>query len=148
MKWSDIHGNCIVITRKKTETTRKNNIKQIQISYTFKLREIFNKIGNTNSQFILGKLQEGYSEEMFKNKCRKLQKVLNKNLSILSEKLNLSVPLKLESARDCYATSLLRKKISKDSIGEMLGHSSSVVTEHYFGAFIQEEIFEINDALL
>ena len=73
---------------------------------------------------------------------------LNRNLSEISRKLNLSIPLKLETARDIYATILKRGGKSKDQIGEMLGHSNSVVTEHYLGSLDIEKTFEINEVLL
>jgi site-specific recombinase XerD len=53
-------------------------------------------------------------------------------LTEISRKLNLSIPIKLETARDAYATILKRGGKSKDQIAEMLGHSNLVVTEHYF----------------
>ncbi len=56
---------------------------------------------------------------------------MNKDLTETSRKLNLSIPLKLETARDSYATILKLGGKSKDQIGEMLGHSNSVLTEHY-----------------
>ena len=43
---------------------------------------------------------------------------------------NLSLPLTIKTARETYATTLLRNGVSKDEIGEMLGHSNSIVTEH------------------
>jgi len=63
-------------------------------------------------------------------------------------KLNLSVALKLKSARDCYATTLKRAGVSKDNIGEMLGHSNSVVTEHYLASLDIEKTDEINRHIL
>ena len=51
-------------------------------------------------------------------------------------------------ARDAYASTLKRAGISKDKIGEMLGHSNSVVTEHYLGSLDIEDTFIINDVLL
>ena len=36
---------------------------------------------------------------------------------------------------------------SKDVIGEMLGHSNSIVTEHYLGSLDLEKTFEANESL-
>jgi hypothetical protein len=63
-------------------------------------------------------------------------------------KLNLSVPLKLKTAWDCYATTLRRGGVSKDDIGEMLGHANSVVTEHYLASLDIEKTIEINQHIL
>jgi integrase len=57
----------------------------------------------------------------------------------------LSVELKLKTARDSYATTLKRAGKSKDEISEMLGHSNSVVTEHYLASLDMEKTFDIND---
>jgi hypothetical protein len=42
----------------------------------------------------------------------------------ISTKPELSVPIKLKTARDCYASTLRRTKVPKDDIGDMLGHSN------------------------
>lgn len=99
------------------------------------------------SPFILGKLHEGYSEKTFDNRNHKLKQKINRDLKTLSEKLKLSVPLKLATARDAYATTLKRNGRSKDQIGEMMGHSNSIVTEHYLAALDVDEKFTINECL-
>jgi len=148
MRWDQIQGNFIMLTRMKTETTRKNNIKQIVVPINKQMRESIDKLGDTNSPFILGELNEGFNENTFVNKSHKMRQAINRNLSEISSKLNLSIPLKLETARDSYATILKRGGKSKDQIGEMLGHSNSVVTEHYLGSLDTDKTFEINEVLL
>ena len=100
------------------------------------------------SPFILGRLQEGYKESTFENHCHKLSRKINQDLAVIGSKLGLSVPLKLKTARDAYATTLMRGGISKDEIGSMLGHSNSVVTEHYLASLDIEKTREINSVLL
>jgi hypothetical protein len=77
-----------------------------------------------DSPFILGKLPEGCLENTYENLSHKVRFILNENLQEISDKLNLSVPLKLKTARDCYATTLKRAGVSKDQIGEMPGYSN------------------------
>lgn len=101
-----------------------------------------------DSPFILGLLKEGYAENTFENLSHKVRSKLNGNLLEISNKLNLSVPLKLKTARDCYATTLKRVGVSKDNIGEMLGHSNSIVTEHYLASLAIEKTHEINQHIL
>ncbi|HAG16258.1 MAG TPA: hypothetical protein DCG69_07000 [Bacteroidales bacterium] len=55
--------------------------------------------------------------------------------------------LKVKTARDSYATTLRRAGVSKDDIGEMLGSSNSIVTEHYLASIDMESTFEINKHL-
>jgi len=52
----------------------------------------------------------------------------------IREKPKLSVDLRLKTSRDSYATTLKRSGNSKDEIGEMMGHSTSQVTEHYLAS--------------
>jgi integrase len=138
----------IGFSSKKTESTRKNNIKPITVPITSKLQELIDKLGDRDSPFILGLLKEGYKENTFENLSHKVRSKLNENLLEIGVKLNLSVPLKLKTARDCYATTLKRAGVSKDNIGEMLGHSNSVVTEHYLASLDIEKTQEINQHIL
>ncbi len=148
MKWTDIRGNCIEFYRKKTETTKRKNRKKILVPLTEELKTLIDKIGDKNSIYILGKLKEGYTEKMFDNKNHKLKAQINAELDVISKKLNLSVPLRTKTARDSYATTLKRAGVSKDRIGEMMDHSSSLVTEHYLASLDRDEVFEINKHLL
>ena len=137
-----------VFFRKKTENTRKNNIKPITVPLTPKLKKLIEKVGVKDSPFILGLLKEGYSENTFENLSHKMRSKYNERLLEISEKLELSIPLKLKTARDCYASTLRRAKVPKDDIGDMMGHANSVVTEHYFDSLDLEETFEINKHIL
>ena len=148
MRWDNIKGDYLIFFRKKTETTRKNNVKEIVVPITADLKKLIEKIGVRKSPYILGKLADGYSESYFENKNHKWKKILNKELSVISEKLNLSVPLRLKNARDSYASTLRRAKVSKDDIGDMLGHANSIVTEHYLSSIDMETTFDINSHLL
>ena len=148
MEWSHIKGGYFIFNRKKTESTRKNNIKPITVPITPKLQGLIDKLGDRESPFILGLLKEGYAENTFENLSHKVRSKFNESLLEISNKLDLSVPLKLKTARDCYATTLKRAGVSKDDIGEMLGHSNSVVTEHYLASLDIEKTQEINQHIL
>jgi integrase len=98
------------------------------------LQKIINKVGVKKSPFVLGILKEGYEEITLANKKDWQQQKLNKCLKYISEKLGLSVDLRLKTSRDSYATTLKRSGKSRDEIGEMMGHSTSQVTEHYLAS--------------
>lgn len=96
----------------------------------------------------MGLLQEGYSEETIVNKSNKMRMELNVHLKAITTKLSLSSPLRLNKARECYATTLSRANRSIDKIGEAMGHSTITVTKnHYIGDMNIEEMSELNDAL-
>lgn len=148
LRWSNLENKHIRFYRKKTETTRKKNVKQITIPRTPLVNELLDKLGKKDSPFVLGLLKEGYSEETFVNKSNKVRGELNDHLKVLTEKLNLSYPLRINKARECYATTLRRAKKPIDRISDSMGHSSVAVTMNYYvGNMNSEEIFELNDAL-
>lgn len=147
LRWDNIKGDYIIITRTKTETTRKNNITEIVIPLWDKLKTLINKVGDKESPFILGLNKEGCSDSYLRNKSMKYRKKINLHLREISNKLKLTLPLTLETARDAYATTLLRSGKSKDEISTMLGHSNSVVTEHYLGSLDLDKIKDINKDL-
>lgn len=148
LKWSDITGDVISFTRKKTETTRRNNIKQIVVDYDIRLRSIFERIGDKNSAYVLGKLNERYTDSTFENKCTKLKKLCNKENRYITERLKLTVPLTLETARDTFATILFLKGVPVRTISELLGHSNVLVTEHYLGSLSIMQNKEIKKLLV
>lgn len=148
MRWDNIKGDYLIFFRKKTETTRKNNKKEIVVPLSNELLALFERVGKKHSPFIIGKLNEGYADNTFENKSKKMSKQINKDLKSLGTKLGITIPLKLKTARDAYATSLRRAGVSKDDIGEMLGHSNSIVTEHYLASIDLESTKAINQHLL
>ena len=147
MRWTDIHGNCLVFFRRKTELTTIKNVKQIRAPLIPGALDLINKIGLKSSPFILGELPEDYTENTLVNKSDKMRKVINRNLRFLTDKLNLSKPLTLETARDCYATCLKRSGKPIEKISEMLGHSNILVTQLYLGGMNLDETFDTNDDL-
>lgn len=150
MRWDSMQGGYLIFFRRKTQSTRKNNIKPITVPITDKLQELIDKVGvrKENNPFILGLLENGFAENTYENLSHKIRSNINEKLLEISIKLNLSVPLKLKTARDCYATTLKRAGVSKDNIGEMLGHSNSIVTEHYLASLDIEKTHDINMHIL
>ena len=147
LKWTNINGKYIVFTRMKTENTRKNNVRDIVVPISHKLRKIIDKVGVKNSPYVLGILKEGNDEKTFSYKKDWQQQKLNRCLKYISEKLGLSVDLRLKTSRDSYATTLKRAGKSRDEIGEMMGHSTSQVTEHYLASLDMDKTWGINEGL-
>ena len=148
MKMSQIKGDYIFFTRKKTENTRKNNRKPIIVPLTDKLKDSIARVGDKSSPYLLGMLEEGYDETYFKNRNKKIKKQINSKLKDISIQLNLSQPLNLGSARDCYSNTLSRNNTDIAKISQMLGHSNVVVTEHYLAGLNPDVTFGINDPIL
>lgn len=148
LKWDNIKGNYIYLTRTKTETTRKSNKKYIVIPITEKIQGLIDKWGMRSSVFIMGLMQSNLSPDSIENRNDKLKSQFNNQLKKIGSKLNLSISLNLSTARDAYATTLKKKGVPTSSISEMMGHSNSIVTEHYLDSFDSEMTFEINKWIL
>jgi len=148
MKWSQINGDYIFFTRKKTESTRRNNKKQITVPLTDKIKDSIARVGDKNSPFLLGLLKEGYDESFFKNRNHKIKQQINRNLKDIRNQLKLSRPLQLGTARDCYASTLDRSDVPRKNISQMLGHSNVVITEHYLDGLDPDSTFGINESIL
>jgi integrase len=148
LRWSQIDGDYIFFTRKKTESTRRNNKKRITVPLTDKIKDSISGVGDKNNPFLLGLLTEGYDEETFKNRNHKIKQQINQNLRDIREQLKLSRPLQLGGARDCYASSLDRNNIPREKISQMLGHSNMIITEHYLDGLDPDSTFGINSSIL
>ncbi len=92
---------------------------------------MLDKVGDKDSIFVLGLLEDGYSEKTITNKSNKNRKDLNLHLKSIEKKLKLSAPLRLETAGDCYASCLNRAGVPTKFISELMVHSSVIVTEDY-----------------
>jgi integrase len=160
LREDQIGPRSICFTRKKTETTRINNKSQIEVPLTEPLIELIRMIRETKpmiraarkkngkNPFFLGLLEDGYTEQTYENLLHKIKQKINLELTIVSKELNLSVPLKLKTARDCYASSLLRGGVPKDVISSLLGHANSIVTERYLASMDLDAAFKANAVLL
>jgi site-specific recombinase XerD len=112
------------------------------------LKDSITRIGDKISTFLLGMLIDDYYENIFKNRNKKIRKQINGRLKQVSEQLNLSQPLNLGVARDCYANTLDLNNIPLKQISQMLGHSNVVITEHYLAGLNPDVTFGIIETIL
>ena len=147
MSWSQIDGDYIFFTRKKTESTRRNNKKRITVPLTDKLLDSISLVGDKSSPFLLGKLTEGYDEETFKNRNHKIKQQINQNLRDIKEHLKLSRPLNLDLP-EIVTNTLDRNNTHIKKTSQMLGHSNVFITEHYLDGLNPDSTFGINEPIL
>lgn len=101
-----------------------------------------------NSPFILGKLEEGFTETYLNNKCKKEKNKLNRSLRQIGERLGLSVQLTLSEARNAYANTLKKAGVNLSVIAEQLGHSSVDTSEKwYLSSFDKDTLRKAHDAV-
>lgn len=148
LRWENVESNHIHLIRKKTETTRKSNIQELVLPLTEDLKYYLNLVGDPTSPFVLGKIKEGYTETSLMNRKNRFRIEINTELKKISSRLNLSVPLIMSTARDCYASTLKRKGVPREFIGDMLGHSDPRTTSHYLDSLSIDETFDVNDKLV
>ena len=148
LRKKNVNGNHISLFRMKTENTRKTTQQEIIIPLTQPLKEVLNRVVDPTSSFVLGQIQEGYTEQQLINRKNKIRKRIHRELKLISEKLELSVVLRTANARDCYASSLRRNGVSRDNISMMLGHSNPIVTGHYLDSLNIDDTFDINEKLV
>jgi integrase len=140
-------GNCFVIQRQKTKNTTSSRPVFIRIPLVDNLKVLIEKVGNKNSEYVLGFLREQMSEtQILEKKCR-VAKMMNANLKVIGKRLNLSIELLSETSRDAYATTLKKNGRSIEEIAEMLGHSSTTCTRNYLAQFEENQIHSINQGL-
>jgi integrase len=58
------------------------------------------------------------------------------------------VDLRLKTSRDSFATTLKRSGKSRDEIGEMMGHSTAQVTDHFLASLDMNKTWEINKGMM
>jgi integrase len=87
---------------------------------------------------------DGFYDNLFKF----IQRSVVSSTIPISEKLEISVDRRLKTSHGSYATILKRSGKSRDEIGEMMGHSTSQVTEHYLASLDMDKTWEINKGLL
>ena len=147
LKWADVKRENIIFYRKKTETTQRINKKPVNVALNDGAQSLLDKLGDKDSIYVLGLLKEGYTEKTISNKSNKDRRTLNLHLKNIEKKLKLSALLRLETARDCYASCLNRAGVPTKFISELMVHSSVAVTENYLSAMNNKEIFDANSCL-
>jgi len=148
LRWDSFATDHILLIRTKTETTRKYFIHEISIPLTEELKYYLNKVGDPTSKFVLGKLHEGYSETSLYNRKNRFRQEINTELKEIGKRLNLSVTLRMSTARDCYAMTLKRNKVSREFTADSLGHSDIRTTSNYLDSLSIPESFDINNMLV
>lgn len=148
LRWKNVEENYIHLIRKKTETTRKSTIQELTLPLTDELKYYLNKVADPTSPFVLGKIKESYSEITLFNRKNRFRQEINTELKKIRQKLNLSAPLLMGTARDCYASTLNRKGVPREFIANMLGHHDPRTTSHYLDSLSIEGTFDVNKNLV
>ena len=148
LRRNQINNNSITLIRTKTETTRVYDMQEILIPLTNELKYYLDKVSDPTSPFLLGKLKEGYTQKSLYNRKGRFREEINTELKAIKDRLNLSVPLLMSTARDCYAMTLKRNGVSREFTSDSLGHSDIRTTAHYLDSLSIDESFAVNNNLV
>lgn len=148
LRWEDLDHNHFHFVRTKTETTRQSEVQELVIPLTEEVKFYLNKVGDPTSPFVLGKLHEDYTDQSLRNRKNRFRQEINTELKKIGKRLNLSVTLRMSSARDAYASTLDRNGEARENISSMLGHSDIRTTSNYLDSLSIKKTFDINDKLV
>ena len=147
LKWSDIHGDRIFYSRKKTgKAMHFKPLPEAQsiLSYW----SLFTQSRDDNYIFKILDRDLHKTEHQVYNRIKKIRKRVNKNLKTIGRMANIDTPLTTYVARHTFATVLKYSGVSTAIISEAMGHSSESVTQHYLKSFGEDVIDEAMENLI
>lgn len=142
IKYKDIAGDVIHITRAKTERETRSNPKPVAIVITRQIGRIIDKWGNKPALpdiYVLPILQPGLKPEEEYRRVQDVTKLINRYINKLAVKLEIPMKVTTYTARHSFATVLKRSGASTEFISESLGHKNLQTTENYLADFEIEE---------
>lgn len=147
-KWTDIEDEVITFVRQKTENKTKV-VRRLSIPIVEPLKELIEKIGNRDSEYIFGGFKTPPKKSTIQNKVSKMCKGYNKHLKMIGEKMDLRFSPIISTSRHAYGNYLSKNGVVIDRISEMMGHrnKSNIITYHYIGSLDKKTLFETNDCL-
>lgn len=151
LKYKDIKGDTLSFVREKTKRTNTVADKQITVYMHDDIRRIIAAWGNKSngSEDYIFPILSGYKTAIEKEKKRKtIQRLTNRILNAIGEKLGFEEGLTLNLARHSFATHLKVSGTPTAFITDALGHSSAKTTEHYLKSIPTEKYKEISESLL
>ncbi|MEP6645782.1 MAG: site-specific integrase [Saprospiraceae bacterium] len=137
LKYSNIKGEFIEYERAKTKNT-KRDYEPIQVYLLPHLQNLIAKHGNKkkgSDEFIFPILEKNLTPDRQKELISLKVHVINHWMKAIAKNLGIEKQVTTYFARHSFATVLKRSGLSKEFIGDSLGHSSNSTTERYLGSF-------------
>ena len=149
LKWENIGKDYITYERAKTQNTTREK-KKITVAIkpqSLSTIQTYGQPSISKTAFVFPYLTETMSEEKKRAKYQQLTKTINKYMKQISTELGIDKNVTTYYARHSFATILKRSGAQTELIGELLGHSSTDVTNKYLDSFEDSHIQEQTDAL-
>lgn len=148
LKWSNIKDGQILFERYKTRHKRKKTYIAIEITET--LQEIINRIGVRSvghDGYLLRTLRTEWNEAQCYATIKQETKCLNKYIRLIAKDLNIKQGISSYTARHSFASIQSASGISTIKLKDLLGHSSTNVTEGYIKSIDRKTNKEISTNL-
>tara|TARA_R110002072_G_scaffold287464_4_gene453129 strand:+ start:572 stop:1786 length:1215 start_codon:yes stop_codon:yes gene_type:complete len=149
LKWSDIEDSMITYQRAKTKSSTSEK-KLITLDLKKEAIEIIKKWSQpsiVDDSYIFPHLRQGMSAVQQRNVYQSLTKRINKHVKEIAKELEINKNVTTYVARHSFATVLKRAGAKTEMISELLGHSSTKVTENYLAGFEVKQIKQATKAL-
>lgn len=152
LRKENIQDDSIIFNRAKTINTKKTESKTIQVALlpeTKNLLEVWGtKGGVKKDEYIFSILEPGMTPAKQKDVIKSFNRKINQQLEKVALRLKLNGRLSNMTARHSFATTLKRKDVSAEMIGDLLGHTNIKTTQNYLGSFTDETILNTTKKLL
>ncbi len=142
LKYSNIEGDIMVITRAKTERENRHKPRPITIVIVEMTKKIIDRWGNkpvSPDQYIFPILTKGMTPLQEYAAILQTTSMINRYIGRVAVAVGISQKVTTYTARHSYATVLKRSNASTEFIGEALGHASLPTTENYLADFETDE---------
>lgn len=146
LQWSNIDLSNNTINKIQVKTRNRNII-----PITEQAREILDKWIGRNDRFVFGLLPEDFNlddaESLYLHR-NTVTKCINQSLSVVGKKVGLPFDLTFHVARHTFAVQSLNNGVQMTMVSQLLGHSSTEITEkvyaHFLPAKMREELMKVD----
>lgn len=145
LKWRDIQNNEISFIRAKTARTNAKE-KKIIAPILPQTRQIIEKWGNKESDYIFGYIYNGMTPQDMRTVSQNVTRLMNKHIKVIAEATGLP-RISSYTARFSFATNLLQSGAPMKFISNQMGHSKIETTIRYLGDYTPEDRKKYTEAL-
>jgi integrase/recombinase XerD len=138
LQFKSIETKTLKFIREKTKRTTKQDIQPILVSLIPETKDLIKKLAivpKTENDYVLGVIDGNETEDIQRTKIKQANKVANKHLKRIGQKLELPSKLTLGVSRHTWATVMKNFGASDELVGEGLGHQLVSSTKNYLGSF-------------
>jgi integrase len=148
LKDTNIIGNQLHFTRKKTERTNKNKDKEIQVPITAHMQHVFDKYGQDGEGYIFDVLNHCKDEAERVAATDSFTTFINDHMERLCKLTGVPVDCTTYTARHLFGTMAIRNGAPTALVQKAFGHQSILTTENYIGDFDEEAKRKVSDQLM